>query len=575
MTGLWLLLGATSLPTATFAQVPAKPEIAITRATVVDVETGQLLPDRTVLIGGNRVSWVAPSAEGDVPPEAEVIDGTGRYVIPGLWDMHTHAVWHDHGPRPNDQSAHFPLFIAYGITGIRDMSGHADTARVLRRRIIDGDTIGPRIVAAGNIIDGPDMVWEGNLAAGTPERGAFLVDSLAAAGADFIKTYSRLPRDVYFAIAERADELDIPLVGHVPLSVTALEAIEAGHHGMAHLRDLELDCSSREEELRRIPWGQEARRLAIASHDPERCRMLIDRLAKNRVWQTPTRVVRQKWLSTGSPLDDVDGRWYAPPIVQRAWERQSAAQEALTQDEREERRAQFQWRQDLLRKLHEGGVPLLAGSDVDSDGSSFLVAGVALHEELRLFVEAGLTPLEALRTATINPARYLDATDSLGTVAPGKLADLVVLDANPLEDIANTQRIHAVVADGRLLARDDLRGLREEVLAQNYRKALAPPAAEPQHLSPEQAHAYDGTYVRLRDGEIIARVEIRAAGGGLQAVSPTGESRDLTYLGENVFGQSLFPRTLLVFQMGGDGIAQGFTVIGEMLENVSRFQRRE
>jgi imidazolonepropionase-like amidohydrolase len=543
-------------------------DLAIVDVTIVDVRSGELRFDRTVRVRGNRIVSISRTDDDELPPETEVVEGAGKFLMPGLWDMHTHAIWHDHGPRPNDQSGHFGLFIANGVTGIRDMAGHADTTRALRHRIERGDTIGPRIIVPGDIVDGPSPIWSGTLAADSPARGELIVDSLASAGVDFVKIYSQLPRDVFFAVLERAAELGIPVSGHVPHSVTAFEASEAGLRSMEHLRDFELDCSSSEAELRALPWGHATRELAIQSFDPARCTQLARTLARNETWQTPTRVVRWFHRSARPTLDSIPGAHYASPTVRRAWAVRVAALSTRPDSLIAEAREAYRWRNALTAMLRDEGVMFLAGSDMDSDGSNLVVAGFGLHEELRTLVEAGLTNLEALQAATLNPALYLDASDSLGTVEEGRVADLVLLDANPLEDIRNTTRINAVMANGRLFYEDELQGLKDAVLSQNYAKALAPPALAEASVTRDDVLLYIVRY-RRDGGPAGVVLELRWMDGSLVAVSPAGDIRRLAPVGEGTFANLEPPASVIVFDRDGSGL----TAISYDLRSVSRFLR--
>ena len=450
--------------------VLSSADLALAHATVVDVENGRLIADQTVLITGNRITAVGPSRSVAVPSGARVIDARGKYLIPGLWDMHAHVLF-------EGMDGYLALLVANGITGIREMGNSPmplDEIRRARREIATGDRLGPRFIASGVLVDGPHSKWEDGVAlADTPERGRAVVDSLAAAGADFIKVYNYLRPEVYRAIVERAAARQIPVAGHVPILVPAIEASNAGQRSFEHLVGLDQGCSAEEEaliaiareELEAIARGDAAGaddierqwlRHMLATQDTARCRALIEQLARNRTWQTPTLVnIRTKCVDPTS-LARGDHLAYVPTFVRDWWV--AAIREGSDADS-PENQDRCRLRIALVGAMDRAGVPLLAGSDA---ANPFVVWGFSLHEELTLLVEAGLSPLEALQATTLNPARYLEAIDSLGSVAPGRLADLVLLDANPLEDIRNTQRIAGVVLNGRYLDRQAL----DELLAQ-------------------------------------------------------------------------------------------------------------
>jgi hypothetical protein len=457
----------------------AQPEpLALTRVTIVDVESGGLRPDQTVLVEGNRITWTGPAGQARIPAGARVVDAPGRYVIPGLWDMHVHAA-------REGRARHFwPQFLAHGVTGIREMGSYLDTLQAWRAEARRPGSGAPRIVWSSPMLDGSPTSWRHGYAVADSAAGVAAVDSMRALGFDFVKVYNRLPRDAYYAIAARARERGIPFAGHVPESVTHAEASDAGQRSIEHVSDwFFLEC---------IPGGPQAlqaliraetanvadsvqaalerlRGVAAAEPDAAVCGGLHGRMARNGTWLTPTLTQSRGARATDEMADDPRLRFVPAALAQR-W--------------REDRRP----RSDDDRRImvlqaravglaHAAGVQLLAGTDASDE--PFVFAGSTLQEELQLLVEeAGLTPLEALRTATLNPARYLSAVDSLGSVQAGRMADLVVLEANPLDEIRNTTRIFAVVANGRLIdaaGRERLLRLAQEEAS---RAGVSPPARQ-------------------------------------------------------------------------------------------------
>jgi len=316
---------------------------------------------------------------------------------------------------------------------------------------------------ASPIIDGPRPFWPDSIAVSNPEEGRKSVQKVKKWGADFVKVYSYLPRDAYFAIAEESRLGHIPFAGHVPWSVSAAEASDAGQRSIEHLTGVLLACSAQEAEIRnKIPQatpftgraGIEAR--AIQTYDEKKARALFERFIKNGTWQCPTLTV----LRSSAYLDDKDFRddrrlKYMPAQVRQRWERReesrfgnrnAASNDALA-------KAIYSRYLELVGAMNRTGVQIIAGTDT---GNPYCFPGFSLHDELGLLVKSGLTAAEALRTATINPARYLGVEDRLGTVEKGKFADLVLLEANPLDDIHNTHRITTVVQGGQLLDRKAL-----------------------------------------------------------------------------------------------------------------------
>lgn len=427
--------------------------IAITHVSVIDVASGATNPDNTVLVVGNRITYAGPGASAKIPDGATIIDGRGKFLIPGLWDMHVHAFAHLFSEFAG------PLMIANGVTGARDMGYYIDTTLRWKADIAAGRVIGPRLVA-GARVDGAENKVPFAAHVITAEDGARAVDTLAekkdrSRRADFIATYPWISREAYFGIVSEAKKLGVPVAGHVPYSVSVVEASDAGQRSLEREDDLMRACTSRDSLLRAQFGDTSAKakgglaqlrahaRLIRASYDAARCREVIATLARNHTWVTPTLVVYQPYLHFfDSASTHSERAKYVPGMVQGGW---VAGASAATADDSIVARSYFSF--DRVRDLKNAGVKLLAGTDVPQ---AFVSPGFSLHDELELLVRSGLTPLEALRTATYNPPEFLGALDSLGTVAEGKLADLVLLDADPLADIRNTRRISVVIADGRV-----------------------------------------------------------------------------------------------------------------------------
>lgn len=428
--------------------------MAITHVSLIDVASGEARPDYTVVVNGSRITYAGPAATANVPEGAQVIDGRGKFLMPGLWDMHIHGfvyVFSDFAG---------PLMIANGVTGARDMGYYVDTTLRWKKDIAAGREIGPRLVV-GARVDGPVNKARFVSHVVTEEDGVRAVDTLSRKKdrqprADFIKTYSWVPRAAYFGIAREAAKIGIPFAGHVPYSVSVVEASNAGQRSMEHEDDLMRACTSKDSVLR-ATFGDTATfsapdqlglirsqaRLMSSSQDPRRCKSVMAALARNHTWVTPTLVVYQPYAHAfDSASTHPEWSKYVPGLVQGGWLKRAAG---VAPADSMVVRSYFSF--DRTRELRNAGVKLLAGTDMPQ---AFVYPGFSLHQELELLVQSGLTPAEALRTATYNPAEYFGALDSLGTVAKGKLADLLLLDANPLSDIRNTRRISTVIANGRV-----------------------------------------------------------------------------------------------------------------------------
>ena len=431
----------------------AQNALAITHVSVVDVASGAIHPDNTVLVIGNRITYAGPAAVATIPATATVIDGRGKFLIPGLWDMHVHAF-----VQPFSDFAG-PLMIANGVTGARDMGYYIDTTLRWRFDIAAGREIGPRLVV-GVRVDGPVAKARFVATVVTEEDGVRAVDTLSkrrdgTRRADFIKTYSWVPRAAYYGIAREAKKLGVPFAGHVPYSVSVVEASDAGQRSIEHEDDLMRACTSK-DSLLRVRAGDiktfsagtlalmRAQALIIrTSYDPVGCRTVIATLARNHTWVTPTLVVYQPYArALDSASTHPEWTKYVPGVVEGGWRYRASL---VSPTDSMVVRSFFSF--DRTRDLRDAGVKLLAGTDMPQ---AFVYPGFSLHDELELLVKAGLTPLEALRSATYNPAEFLGALDSLGTITQGKVADLVLLDADPLTDIRNTRRISLVIANGRM-----------------------------------------------------------------------------------------------------------------------------
>jgi imidazolonepropionase-like amidohydrolase len=361
--------------------------LSIANVGVVDVSGGRVVPEQTVVVRGDRISF--GTAEG------EVIDGSGKFLIPGLWDAHVHLCWKGEGSLEE--------LVAYGVTAVRDLGGHLDELEAWRAEIEAGGRVGPRIWRAGPILNGKSYNEYQRVIADVDEARA-AARELADAGVDFLKTHRATSREAYFALIDEGRKVGLDVVGHIPMEVEPAEAVASGQATIEHTETI---FEGTWDAARTEPWPQAVRRFREENADE-----LFARFVENGVPLVPTLV---PWALV---LDEGDEEWEElfPEFVA------------------------------VVRQMHEAGMTLLAGTDIAAERP----VGTTLHRELGLLVEAGLSPAEALRAATITPAQVLGVDDDLGTIEPGKLADLVLLDGDPLEDITNTRRIASVIARGRV-----------------------------------------------------------------------------------------------------------------------------
>lgn len=431
-------------------------DLLIRNANVIDVKTGTVLPRRSVLIHGERIHSVGRGLRA--PRGGKVIEARGKYLIPGLWDMHVH-LWY--------KQNQFPMFLAWGVTGIRDMGSNLDRVKRWRSAIKSGELLGPHIESCGPPVDGrpsndPKLPV---LEVHTPAEARTAYDHLEQdLNVDFVKILSRVPRDAYFALVERARKWGLPVAGHVPESVSVDEAISARQNSIEHLTGVLLACSSEEKKIRPLRLLALERKdykalpgyaeRVLVTFDPTKASILFERMARYSSYQVPTLVMlrRMTYADADEVVRDPHLK-YISAAIRKTWddprqEKKQASEATLALIERQYERDAW-----IVEQMQRLGVPIMAGTDT---GDPYTFPGYDLHRELQLLVKAGLTPAQALRSATLTPAEFLDSDESLGQVAQGKMADLVLLDADPLKNIRNTQKIFAVVLAGRYLSKAKL-----------------------------------------------------------------------------------------------------------------------
>jgi imidazolonepropionase-like amidohydrolase len=428
---------------------PAPRTIAFLHAAVVPMDAERVLRDHTVVVVDGRIVQVGPTSSVSVPPDAERIDARGRYLLPGLCDMHVHLLgdaWKMMlSPEAQARSAELPVesflfpYVAEGVTTVQSMAATPEEI-ALRRRIERGEILGPRIVLA-RMIDGPRKAWPPPLSTWveSAEEARVAVREAKAAGYDKIKVYSFLSREAYDAIVSTARELGMDVIGHVPMSLSVEDTLDAGQKLIAH-----------SEELSKHARGH---------YDPERVERDARIMASRGVWMTPTLVTTRSILEffddPGSIFARPGAIYFGHPMQRGVW---SFMAEKLyapisTAARQELRDAFWRYQRPLTRAFHDAGGKLMAGSDTMMIG---LYPGFALHGELRELVEVGLTPYEALWTSTTAPFEYLGESGEAGTIAVGKRTDLLLVDANPLEDVSAASRISGVLIRGRWIPKEEI-----------------------------------------------------------------------------------------------------------------------
>ena len=430
---------------------------AITNVTVIDAENG-VRQNHTVIFDGDEIISVAPAA--DAPEAAETIDGEGKFLIPGLWDMHVHLTYDDRFTEMMPRT-----FLEYGITSVRDTGGLLHKMLPVVEKMRAPDAMAPRVFFSGPLLDGEHVVYDGNSRPEIGTRNASVemaqtnVANLKEQGADFIKIYEMVSPEVFVALVDEANKHNLPIASHIPLSLIASEA-GPRVDSMEHLRNVELDCAENSDELletrRQVLNSYEPgsgfelrsslhslQRLgAVAVLDEERCAQVLAALTSTI--QVPTARLNALELIPVFERDD----WAAalngmPPDVQKEW-RKAAVLSEMNADDRDTRFGVYTL--EMISRMDAAGVPIGAGTDTPI---GYAIPGYSLHNELDILVRAGMAPLEALRAATVRPAEFLRLQDEMGTIDIGKRADLVLLSANPLDNITNTRKIDTVISKGR------------------------------------------------------------------------------------------------------------------------------
>lgn len=412
--------------------------LVLTPVNIVDGSAAEVRTEQTVVVQGNRIVQVGPAAATPVPAQARVVTTPGLYLVPGLWDLHVHLTV------PAGREV-LSLYVANGVTGVRTMGDCWDSLAAWRREIEAGTLVGPRIVAAGPYLEGGDVEIP-HLPARSPTEAERAVDSLARLGVDFVKLHGQLSRETFFAALNAARRRGLATAGHVPRGISPEEASDSGLNSIEHLLQIPTPCTPAESLalLPRFPTQGALGR--CSSSDLGR---LFEKLARNRTAVVPTLVAQYeiaRWPKSDLPGDSFVS--YLPDTLRRYVAAIFPMPDGIPEGADSVGAALFEKRVALVGALYRAGVTVLPGTDAPLRNSP---PGFGLHRELALLVRAGLSPFEALRAATLDAARFLGLSDSLGRIAPGQLADLVLLEANPLEDVRNLQRVKAAVVDGRLL----------------------------------------------------------------------------------------------------------------------------
>jgi imidazolonepropionase-like amidohydrolase len=448
---------------------------------VIDPNEGLIKAQSVIITDGKISSIEAYDAKKSITTSA-TIDGTGKYLIPGLWDAHVHFAYMENlAPRMLD------LFMIYGITSVRDTGGKIDFVKKYKQEAAKKPFTSPRVMIAGPLLDGTPNVYDGSDPSKPPLSVGLTseedinnkVNALIKEEVDLLKAYEMLTPEQFQTITKLARENDLKVTGHVPLSMDVISAAEAGLNSMEHMRNIELSCASNHDELlaqrRKLlfdgksdPGGilrsrihNAQRQNAVENFDQAQADLVLDALKANDTWQIPTMALNQAGVNKPFLRSDFQESFlYLPDSVETKWKEQII--EFSKYEPREFSIAYHKWKMDMVRQIHQKGIPIMAGTDCPI---FFLTPGLSLHEELAELVSAGLSPLEALKSATYWPAKYFNLEDELGSIKTGHWADLLILNDNPLDDIRNTTKIEAVIKQGSVLDLEKLGKIKSKLSA--------------------------------------------------------------------------------------------------------------
>jgi imidazolonepropionase-like amidohydrolase len=446
--------------------VSAQPSqtTAFVNVNVIPMDRERVLRDQTVVVRDGRISQIGPASRTKAPKGALLLDGRGLYLMPGLIDMHTHLFSDDAFP---DELADEELFVmlANGVTTARLMIGTPEHL-ALREKISKGELLGPTLYVASPQITGRKQgaIFNGRVVT-TPEEARSAVRDFQAAGYDFVKLTNFITPAVYDAVIAAAKENGIRVVGHVDTRVGVARALAAGQqieHLDAYLESVLRDDSPIKTSVSDIGLFRKQNWESLDYIDEQKVREIARATARAGIYSTPTLTFFKIAFGTGASEDEIRARpdyMFVPQKMRDAW---FAANKRLwAQPPTEARRREYvRVRNLLVKEIHNAGGRIMAGSD---SPELFLLYGWSLHREIKNLNEAGLSPYAALEAATRNPAEFLGALKTMGTIEKGKRADLILLTANPLEDVTATERRAGVMVGGRWLPEDELKRRLDEI----------------------------------------------------------------------------------------------------------------
>ncbi|HEY1271804.1 MAG TPA: amidohydrolase family protein [Terriglobales bacterium] len=441
-----LLLWGTAQAQSPASNANSPDSIAIVGGTVIDVRNGEPIQNSVVVVRGERIAAVGVAGKVDIPKDVRLIDAKGKWILPGLMDMHSHVSMDDSDMIP------LGLYLANGVTTIRDPGGYVSISRLVKASVDSGKRIGPRLFFCGNILDGmPPVVAQHSLVVDTPERARSAVNFLADQGVDCIKIYNNVKEPELKEIIATARARHLPVIGHVPRTIKTTHAVELGMQSLEHIRitGRELLPAEEGDKIDFIPYAKrEALLWQKFDMQSEKMQQLVSFLARSGVALDPTMTVDEDiLLSRDDQINNPNNRYLPPELLDKWKQEPVTAGDVLPAELKQAGIDGFEKRKKFIAMCERAGVRIIAGTDGPYWGT--LVPGFALQHELQLLVDSGLTPLQAIQAATVNAAQTLGKERELGQVAAGYFADIVIVDASPLEDIRNAGKIDLVMKAGR------------------------------------------------------------------------------------------------------------------------------
>lgn len=414
-------------------------DIILSKINIINIENGTLNKEQDVIINGNKIAKIIPHNQAKLASNT-IVDCTNKYLIPGLWDMHAHI-------RSYASEDVLPMFVLHGITGIRDL-GITDYELIKhwKNQIEKKEIVGPRIISSGSIIEGAGPTFANSVVINKLENVEPVLDSLIAKNIQVVKLFHNFSPEIYKDIIRYSKEKGIVTSGHIPAGMNQVDAAKAGLTSIEHFWGISESVSNYNE-------------YNVSDEDLKK---LADILIKNGTYQTPTIVNMESYAERGQDIDPNLNLKLTPKYFLSWWANiNERSKQNITDENRLEAKKRLDYNAKLNAKPHELGVKILAGTDVPNP---YVVAGVSLHNELEHFVKGGMSTTDALKTATLYPAQYFNRSNELGLIAENYIADALILDANPLDNISNTQQIHAVIQNGQLFTQEKLEQIKTNQL---------------------------------------------------------------------------------------------------------------